>query len=51
MSPLQFPDFLRALDKGRVVGELAERLAELVQAIKETGKAGALTIKIDLGAP
>lgn len=37
-------DVLRDIRKGRVVDLATDRLAEIVQAVDETGKAGELTI-------
>lgn len=43
-----FADFLREHDRGRTHEDLSEALHELVQAVKDTGKAGAvvLTVKV-----
>lgn len=41
-----FLAFLAGVNKGRTVNELGERLQELVAAVEDTGKAGALTLKV-----
>lgn len=41
-------DVLRDIRKGRAVDLATERLAELVRAVDETGKAGSLTLTINV---
>jgi hypothetical protein len=43
-----FISTLNELRSGRGVNELSERLAELVGAVKETGKAGTLTLQLKI---
>ncbi|TDZ94758.1 hypothetical protein [Mycobacteroides salmoniphilum] len=43
-----FADFLRELQKGRVHDELSEGLREVVAAVRATGKAGSLTLKLSV---
>jgi hypothetical protein len=43
-----FAEFLQQQRRGALHGELSEQLHELLQAVKETGKAGALTVRIDI---
>lgn len=43
-----FTDFLRDIRKGRVVDAATDDLAELVRAVKDTGKAGSLTLTISI---
>lgn len=46
---LDFADFLNNLDHGRVATEAGDLLREVIDAVKTTGKAGHLTIKIGVG--
>lgn len=39
-------DILREMRRGRIVEDMTDALAEVVKAVDETDKAGALTIKI-----
>lgn len=41
-----FLDVLRELEKGRLADELSEKLPQVVAAVKDTGKPGALTLTI-----
>ncbi|WP_426043676.1 hypothetical protein [Caulobacter sp. DWR3-1-2] len=41
-----FTDILRQIRKGRVVEELTEQLAEVTAAVRATGKAGEITLKL-----
>jgi hypothetical protein len=41
-------DVLRDIRKGRVVDAASEELAELVKAVQETGKPGALNLKLTI---
>lgn len=43
-----FADVLRELSGGQTIVECGDRLAELVEAVAETGKAGSLTLKINV---
>lgn len=43
-----FTDILRDIRRGRVVDALTEELAEVVRAVKDTDKAGSLTLKLDI---
>ncbi|MDB5458121.1 MAG: hypothetical protein JWP92_3706 [Caulobacter sp.] len=43
-----FTILLGQIRKGRVVEELTERLSEVTAAVKETGKAGTLTLKLKI---
>lgn len=42
----EFLAFLATTNKGRTAVELTERMHELVEAIRETGKGGTLTYKV-----
>lgn len=42
----EFLAFLATTNKGRTAVELTERLHELVEAIRETGKGGSLTYRV-----
>lgn len=42
----QFLDTLRDIRQGAVIDELGEELAELVQAVRETGRRGELTFTL-----
>lgn len=46
--PKPVTDTLRLLDGGAFMDECSEKLAEAVRAVEETGKAGKLTITLDL---
>lgn len=46
---LDFADFLDELDRGRVVAELGEKMLEVIAGVKQSGKAGALTLQITAG--
>ncbi len=48
MTARLFTDYLRELDKGRVIEELSTGMQELISCIMETGKRGSLTLKIDI---
>ena len=48
MDARLFTDYLREIDRGRLLEELSTRTQELVQAIAETGKRGAITLKLDI---
>lgn len=43
-----FADVIRDLAGGRVYDDLTSQLGEVVTAVVETGKAGSLTLKIDV---
>ncbi|MGW7196612.1 hypothetical protein [Streptomyces chryseus] len=43
-----FAAFLQEQSGGQLHDELSTRLHELIEAVRETGKAGALTLKIDV---
>ncbi|SLJ40881.1 Uncharacterised protein [Mycobacteroides abscessus subsp. abscessus] len=43
-----FADFLRELQKGRVHDELSDALKDVVAAVRATGKAGSLTLKLSV---
>ena len=43
-----FAEFLLAQGRGRLAAELAEKLDELTQAVHITGKAGSLTLQIQI---
>lgn len=43
-----FADWLRELSKGRVHQDATNRLAELVEAIHDTGKPGEITIRVKI---
>lgn len=47
-KPREFATFLLEHNKGRTHDELSAKLAELVAAVTETGKAGSLTLTIGL---
>lgn len=46
--PKPITETLRLLDGGCFMDDCAEKLAEAVKAVEETGKAGKLTITLDL---
>lgn len=46
--PRAFAEVLRQLDRGRVHARASQELGELIQAFHETGKAGSITLKIDI---
>lgn len=48
-SDIDFTDFLADLDRGRVAQELGDKLLEVIEAVRETHKAGHLTLKITSG--
>lgn len=39
-------DILREVDRGRVVDSFSDTMAELVQAVRETGKQGKITLSL-----
>ncbi len=43
-----FTDVLRDHRNGKLVAELSERLATVVQSVEETGKPGAITLKLTI---
>lgn len=43
-----FTDVLRDHRNGRLVDQLSQRLAKVVEAVEETGKAGAITLKLKI---
>lgn len=43
-----YTDVLRDHRNGRLVQQLSERLAKVVNAVEETGKAGAITLKLKI---
>jgi hypothetical protein len=43
-----FTTFLGEIDKGNTVVELAQRLEEVTAAVKETGKAGVMMLKLSI---
>lgn len=43
-----FLDVLRELEKGRLADELSEKLPAVVAGVKDTGKAGSLTLNIKI---
>lgn len=45
---LLFTDFLRQIRKGRVVDEATVKLASVVKAVTEHGKAGSLTLTLSV---
>jgi hypothetical protein len=47
-APPDFAAFLATLNKGRSNRDLSEKLAQLVEAIEETGKGGKLTYVITI---
>lgn len=49
IKTIPFSDNLRYLGKGAINDELTEKMAELVKAVRETGKAGELVLKIKVG--
>lgn len=48
-TDIQFTEFLNELDRGRVAQELGEKLLEVIEGVRETYKAGHLTLKIGAG--
>lgn len=49
--PRPFMETLRELRSGRTLEDLAEELAAVVQAVRNTGKAGELTLKLKIKPP
>jgi hypothetical protein len=47
-APDSFAAFLCQTNKGRTERELSEAMQRLVAAVQETGKAGTLTLRIDI---
>lgn len=43
---MPFAEFLDGIDRGRVSDEAAAKLAELVEAVTDTGRKGTLTLSI-----
>lgn len=48
-TSLDFPAFLAELDRGNVSAELATKLLELIDSVRETRKSGHLTFKLTAG--
>lgn len=44
----EFLAFLATTNKGRTATELTERMHELIDAIRDTGKGGAITYKVEI---
>ena len=44
-----FADLLAGIDRGRVEGEIDDKLRELAEAVHDTRKAGTLTVKLKIG--
>lgn len=49
--PRPFLETLRELRAGRTLDDLAENLAEIVTAVRATGKSGELTLKLKVKPP
>lgn len=47
-APQEFASVLVQADKGRIHGEASTRLAEVVRAVRETGKAGRIQVTLDI---
>lgn len=47
-TPPDFAAFLVRTNKGRTVAELSERMAELILAVKETGKSGRIQLTVEV---
>lgn len=48
-TEMSFTDFLSELDRGRVAEELGETLLAVIEGVRQTGKAGHVTLKIGTG--
>ena len=48
LKTVPFADNLRYIGKGAINDELTEKMAELVKAVRETGKKGEITLKISV---
>jgi hypothetical protein len=46
MTARMFSDYLREIERGQLLNDLSSEMQALVQAVYDTGKAGALTLKI-----
>ncbi len=46
MSARIFSDYLREVEKGRLLTDLSEDFQRLVQAVSETGQGGSLTLRL-----
>lgn len=48
MNARLFADYLREIDKGKLHAELSTRFQELVEAVAQVGKGGAVTLKLSV---
>ena len=48
MTARPFTDYLREIDRGRLLDELSEKFQSLIESVAETGKAGSISLKLSL---